>query len=56
MAQGKESDPMDPEALRRVLKDVPRGALALVGPLLVVMVVAWLLVYFLLFLPRGVPS
>ena len=41
----------DDEALARVMHDVPRGALAVltVGLLLV----AWFLIYALIFLPRG---
>jgi len=39
--------------LERVLKDVPRGALALCGIAVLLMLLAWLAVYFGVFLPRG---
>jgi len=47
-------DPVDEQALARVLEIVPRGTIALAGPLVILLVVGWLLVYFLVFLPRGV--
>lgn len=39
--------------LDRVLVDVPRGALALCGIAVLLMLLAWLAVYFGVFLPRG---
>jgi len=48
------SDSVDEQALERVLEVVPRGTIALAGPLVILLVVGWLLVYFLVFLPRGV--
>jgi hypothetical protein len=39
--------------LEQVLKIVPRGALALAGAALSVLVLAWLAIYFFVFLPRG---
>lgn len=39
--------------LERVLTVVPRGAAALAGLAVAVILLAWLLVYFLVFLPRG---
>jgi hypothetical protein len=35
------------------LTDVPRGALALAGIAVGLLLLAWFLVYFLVFLPRG---
>jgi hypothetical protein len=35
------------------LADVPRGALALAGIAVGLLLLAWFLVYFLVFLPRG---
>ncbi len=48
-------DPSDPTAaeLEQALKTVPRGALALAGAALSLLVLAWLAVYFFIFLPRG---
>ena len=47
------SDPVDEAALERILKTVPQGALALAGTALGLLILAWLAVYFLVFLQRG---
>ena len=47
------SDPVDEAALERVLKTVPQGAFALAGAALGLLMLAWLAVYFLVFLQRG---
>ncbi|MFO7305708.1 MAG: cytochrome c oxidase subunit 2A [Gammaproteobacteria bacterium] len=47
------ADPVLEADLERVLKDVPRGALALCGIAVLLMLLAWLAVYFGVFLPRG---
>ncbi len=39
--------------LERVLKQVPRGTLALTGTAVAILIIAWLIVYFGIFLPRG---
>ncbi len=44
------------EALARVMRDVPRGALALAALTVGLLLVAWLLLYGLVFLPRGMVS
>ena len=44
---------LDDDALDEVMKVVPRGALTLAMTALSLMFAAWLLLYFLLFLPRG---
>ena len=50
----RTADPaMDDDALDEVMKVVPRGALTLAIAALSLMLTAWLLLYFLLFLPRG---
>ena len=41
------------EDLERVLKDVPKGTLALAGLAVALTLILWLLVYFGLFIPRG---
>jgi hypothetical protein len=44
------------EELERVMRDVPRGALALAALTVGMLLVGWLLVYALIFLPRGMVS
>lgn len=39
--------------LERVLKEVPRGALALCGIAVALLLICWLAIYFGVFLPRG---
>jgi hypothetical protein len=46
----------DDEALARVMRDVPRGALALSALTVGLLLVAWFLIYALIFLPRGMVS
>jgi hypothetical protein len=41
------------EDLERVLKTVPQGAFALAGATVSILVLAYLALYFLVFLPRG---
>ncbi len=45
--------PIKDEDLQRVLKDVPQGAFALAGTAVGILVLAYLALYFLVFLPRG---
>lgn len=47
---------MEDAALQRALADVPRGALALAGAAMALLLVAWLAIYLFLFLPRGAVS
>jgi hypothetical protein len=47
------SDPVSTAALDAALERVPQGALALAALSVGTLLVAWLLVYFLVFLPRG---
>ena len=44
------------EELERVMQEVPRGALALAALTVGMLLVGWLLVYALIFLPRGMVS
>ena len=44
------------EELERVMREVPRGALALAALAVGVLLVGWFLIYFLVFLPRGMVS
>ena len=49
----EESHPTSAAALEAVLRVVPRGAFALAGIALAILTGCWLIVYFLVFLPRG---
>lgn len=57
-AHGVETADTDPEdlALEGALEEVPRGALALSGLTVGLLLLAWLLMYALVFLPRGMVS
>ena len=43
----------DDAAIESVMREVPRGALALSGLTVGLLLVAWFLIYALVFLPRG---
>jgi hypothetical protein len=47
------SPEIDDAALERVMREVPRGALALAALTVGLLLVAWFLIYALVFLPRG---
>ena len=49
-------DGIDDEALERVLEETPRGALALSALTVGLLLLAWLLMYAWVFLPRGMVS
>ena len=46
-------DAFDDSALERVMREVPRGALALSGLTVGLLLLAWFLMYALVFVPRG---
>ncbi|WP_246736175.1 hypothetical protein [Enterovirga aerilata] len=46
-------DPAEQAALQRALRDSPRGALAVAGVAVGSLLLAWLLIYAFVFLPRG---
>ncbi len=52
-AQPLSSDEPSDAALADALAQVPRGALALAGTALGLVLAAWLLVYVAIYLPRG---
>jgi hypothetical protein len=60
LSDGPRSTPdgtqRDADALVRVMRDVPRGALALAALTVGLLLLAWLLMYALVFLPRGMVS
>lgn len=50
------ADSVSEAQLEQALKIAPKGALALAGTALALLMLAWLLLYFLVFLPRGAIS
>ncbi|HEX5077603.1 MAG TPA: cytochrome c oxidase subunit 2A [Geminicoccaceae bacterium] len=50
---GDVSDPVKEADLEWVLEDVPRGAFALCGIAVAILLACWLAIYFGVFLPRG---
>ena len=54
--QAEDFDHLDDAALENRLREVPRGALALSGLTVGLLLLAWLLVYAFVFLPRGMVS
>ena len=53
---GDATDQIDDAALERVMHEVPRGALALSGIAVALLLLAWFWVYAFVFLPRGMVS
>lgn len=53
---GPEPDAIDDARLEAVMREVPRGALALSGLTVGLLLLAWLLIYAFVFLPRGMVS
>ena len=53
---GADPPELDPAALERVLREVPRGALALSGLTVGLLLQCWFLIYAFIFLPRGMVS
>jgi hypothetical protein len=49
----RAGDPFEDAALERVMREVPRGALALSGLTVGLLLLAWFLMYALVFVPRG---
>jgi hypothetical protein len=46
-------DGIEPEVLQRALAQTPKGAFALAGLTVGLLMLAWLAMYLLVFLPRG---
>jgi hypothetical protein len=53
MPEREPPDAAEDAALERVMREVPRGALALSGLTVGLLLLAWLYVYLFVFLPRG---
>jgi len=49
----KDTPPPASAALEEALRETPRGAFALAGLTLGLLLLAWLAMYFFVFLPRG---
>ena len=47
------ADDIDEAALERVMREVPRGAWALSGLTVGLLLLCWILIYVFVFLPRG---
>jgi len=52
-AQQPTSETADDAALERAMAEVPKGALALSGLTVALLLLAWFLIYAFVFLPRG---
>jgi hypothetical protein len=53
MTEREPPDAVEDAAIARVMHEVPRGALALSGLTVGLLLLAWLYVYLFVFLPRG---
>jgi hypothetical protein len=53
IGEDPDDDGLEREAIDAVMAQVPRGALALAGLTVGLLVLAYFLIYFLVFLPRG---
>ena len=51
-AGGQRSAQLDPAQLQAIA-DVPSGAVAIAGTAIILLLIGWLLLYFLVYLPRG---
>jgi|1186.fasta_scaffold365187_3 hypothetical protein len=54
MVSPDPGDEIDDAALASVMGDVPRGAAMLAGAAVALLVIGWVLIYLLIFVPRGV--
>jgi len=53
-SQGPVLDPDDDlEALEEALKEAPRGAIAVAGTAVLLLMLGWFTIYLFVFLPRG---
>lgn len=50
----RNEDAVDEAALAQAMRDVPRGAMALAGAAVALLTIAWVAIYLLVFVPRGV--
>jgi hypothetical protein len=50
----QDDDGIDEAHLDQVMREVPRGAMALAGTAVALLTIGWVLIYLLVFVPRGV--
>ncbi len=50
----QDDDGIDEARLDQVMREVPRGAMALAGTAVALLTIGWVLIYLLVFVPRGV--
>lgn len=48
-----DDDGIDPNALEAALNEAPRGAIALAGTMVALLMICWFAIYLFVFLPRG---
>jgi hypothetical protein len=53
VADSTDDDGLDPQALQAALRETPRGAFALAGLTVGLLMLAWFAIYLFVFLPRG---
>jgi hypothetical protein len=53
-AGDQAADAIDEAALAQVMREVPKGAVALAGAAVALLAIGWVLIYLLVFVPRGV--
>jgi hypothetical protein len=47
-------DAIDEAALAQVMSEAPKGAVALAGAAVALLIIGWVLIYLFVFVPRGV--
>ena len=50
----QDDDGIDQARLAQVMREVPKGAMALAGGAVALLTIGWVLIYLLVFVPRGV--
>lgn len=50
----QDDDGIDEARLEQVMREVPKGAMALAGSAVALLTIGWVLIYLLVFVPRGV--
>jgi hypothetical protein len=50
----QDKDGIDEGSLESVMREVPRGAMALAGTAVALLTVGWVAIYLFVFVPRGV--
>jgi hypothetical protein len=50
----QDDDGIDQARLAQVMGEVPKGAMALAGGAVALLTIGWVLIYLLVFVPRGV--